>query len=688
MANWKKVIVSGSQAELNSLALDTALTVANGGTGASTLTDGGVLLGSGTGAITALGQATDGQLIIGDSLADPVVASLGVANGVKKTVGAGSLTVGLETGGTGNLVNAQTDGTGVTVASTDRLLISDQSQNAGTGQVSYIEVSQLQTAIGGGTVTSVAISGTDGIDVDSGSPITGAGTIALGLSNVPNTSLANSSVSYGGVSVALGGSDATPAFDLQDATGLPLTTGVSGILPIANGGTNISSYTTGDILYASSGTALAKLGIGSSGQILAVSSGGIVEWINNDEGDITTILTPAAGGLTITDGTGPAVTISVNLDSLTAAAVDVAADSIAIIDANASNGSRKESIADLATAMAGTGITATNGVLSATTGDVESIANDTNGGMEVTNGGGPDVTIAMDVNNLATATPAITDFVPFSDESATGDPTKKATLSQIVPIISGSILTNLTGDVSVTAAGVVSVNSVQANAVALGTDTTGNYVATLGSGTGVTIGSNTGEGSTPTIAVDYGTSANTAAEGNVSVTFAGTANEIELSQNTFGTIGGGGAVTIGLPNDVTIGNNLTVANNAIISGDLTVSGTASFTHSDNLDIADKFITLSSGSTTATDGGIIVAQTAVGSAQFGEAFGFNAQAGGAGRWGITGSLSNDAGAIVALDQMVTARSSTAAPSAAPRYGGTSGYGNMHIDTNNEDIYIYV
>jgi hypothetical protein len=32
-----------------------------------------------------------------------------------------------------------------------------------------------------GTVTSVAISGTDGIDVDSGSPITGSGTITLGL---------------------------------------------------------------------------------------------------------------------------------------------------------------------------------------------------------------------------------------------------------------------------------------------------------------------------------------------------------------------------------------------------------------------------------------------------------------------------------------------------------------------------
>ena len=76
MANWKKVIVSGSAAELASLSLDTALTVANGGTGASTLTDGGVLLGSGAGAVTALGQATNGQLVIGSTGADPVLSTL------------------------------------------------------------------------------------------------------------------------------------------------------------------------------------------------------------------------------------------------------------------------------------------------------------------------------------------------------------------------------------------------------------------------------------------------------------------------------------------------------------------------------------------------------------------------------------------------------------------------------------
>ena len=39
--------------------------------------------------------------------------------------------------------------------------------------------------------------------------------------SIPNAKLANSTVSLGGVSVALGAADATPAFDLQDATGYP-----------------------------------------------------------------------------------------------------------------------------------------------------------------------------------------------------------------------------------------------------------------------------------------------------------------------------------------------------------------------------------------------------------------------------------------------------------------------------------
>jgi hypothetical protein len=53
----------------------TDLTVADGGTGVSTLTDGGVLLGNGTGVIQAMAVLTDGQMIVGDGTTDPVAES-------------------------------------------------------------------------------------------------------------------------------------------------------------------------------------------------------------------------------------------------------------------------------------------------------------------------------------------------------------------------------------------------------------------------------------------------------------------------------------------------------------------------------------------------------------------------------------------------------------------------------------
>jgi hypothetical protein len=53
----------------------TDIPVADGGTGASSLTDGGVLLGSGTGAVTAMAVLTDSQMIVGNGSTDPVAES-------------------------------------------------------------------------------------------------------------------------------------------------------------------------------------------------------------------------------------------------------------------------------------------------------------------------------------------------------------------------------------------------------------------------------------------------------------------------------------------------------------------------------------------------------------------------------------------------------------------------------------
>jgi len=53
----------------------TDVPVTDGGTGASTLTDGGVLLGSGTAALTAMAVLGDGEFIVGDGSGDPVAES-------------------------------------------------------------------------------------------------------------------------------------------------------------------------------------------------------------------------------------------------------------------------------------------------------------------------------------------------------------------------------------------------------------------------------------------------------------------------------------------------------------------------------------------------------------------------------------------------------------------------------------
>jgi len=70
--------------------------------------------------------------------------------------------------------------------------------------------------------------------------------------------------------IALG----TPAsVTLTNGTGLPLTTGVTGTLPIANGGTNLTTYTQGDIVYASATNTLGKLADVATGN--ALISGGV-----------------------------------------------------------------------------------------------------------------------------------------------------------------------------------------------------------------------------------------------------------------------------------------------------------------------------------------------------------------------------------------------------------------------------
>ena len=60
--------------------------------------------------------------------------------------------------------------------------------------------------------------------------------------------------------------------DQIDQSTLTLST-LGGTLAATQGGTGQTGFATGDILYASSTTALSKLTVGSTGQVLTVAAG-------------------------------------------------------------------------------------------------------------------------------------------------------------------------------------------------------------------------------------------------------------------------------------------------------------------------------------------------------------------------------------------------------------------------------
>jgi hypothetical protein len=232
------------------------LSVAQGGTGATSLTDGGLLLGSGTGALTALGVAANGQIPIGDGSGDPQLATIsGTSNQIDVTNGAASITLSLSSSYVGQTsittlgtiatgtwegtdIGVAHGGTGVSTLTDGGILL-----GSGTGAITALGVAtngQIPIGDGSGDPQLATISGTSNqIDVTNG-----AGSITLALSS-----------SYvGQTSITTLGTIGTGTWEGTDVA-------------VAHGGTGASSLTDGGILLGSGTGAITALGVATNGQI-------------------------------------------------------------------------------------------------------------------------------------------------------------------------------------------------------------------------------------------------------------------------------------------------------------------------------------------------------------------------------------------------------------------------------------
>ena len=147
-------------------------------------------------------------------------------------------------------------------------------------------------------------------------------------------------------------------------TGAVALTPTIGSTAWANATHTHAGSSTGGTIALSAATGTLAIGAGGTG---ATTLNNLITLGTHTTGNYAATVANATNGGTTISNSGSesaAITVALNFNDLTAAAVNVAADSIPFLDADGS-ATRIESIADLATAMAGTGLSASSGQLTA-----------------------------------------------------------------------------------------------------------------------------------------------------------------------------------------------------------------------------------------------------------------------------------------------------------------------------------
>jgi hypothetical protein len=456
-----------------------------------------------------------------------VVAGTGLVGGGTS----GSVTVNVDYAGADNFILAAGAGTG-DVSSSMHIAVSDASSN-----VDYFPVSALPFTDNVGTVTSVTITGSDGIDVDSGSPITASGTIALGLSNIPNTSLANDSVTVTagdglttGGAVALGGS-VTVDVDYEEGDNVVLAGGAGALTVTPEFDVLLSSFVEGDEKKATEARSypLSALPFNNFTGVTSVEVTGN-DGISVSGSPITTSGTITLGIDALSIENGKLKNSSVTYGSTTVAlgGTSTSIAGLTGLDFTAADASIAASIgAKILTIGGGTTTVSIPGNLTVAGTLLTKDANEVNigdaiiklnaeevgaptenAGIEIQRGTSSNVFLLWDETadrwdfGAAYDVRANAFIGDLEGNADTASSAAKWTTARTITLsgdASGSVeidgSADVTLDVTTTASGVAP------NSVALGTDTTGDYVATL-STSGALNGSGSGEGSAVSLTVD------------------------------------------------------------------------------------------------------------------------------------------------------------------------------------------
>jgi hypothetical protein len=250
-----------------SLVLGAALPVASGGTGATTLTANNVVIGNGTSAVQFVAPGTSGNLLTsnGTTWTSAVPAPGGIEYEVKTANYTAADKEGIladTSGGAFTVTLPATPATGAQVIVADPTGDWDSNNlTIGRNGETISDVAQdLICDISGVSVQLVYDGTTWAVYAQVGG---NGGTVVTlnGTQTLTNKTLTSPVLT----TPALG----TPSSGtLTNATGLPLTTGVTGTLPVANGGTGATTLTAENVILGDGTSAVKFVAPGTTGNVL------------------------------------------------------------------------------------------------------------------------------------------------------------------------------------------------------------------------------------------------------------------------------------------------------------------------------------------------------------------------------------------------------------------------------------